>query len=242
MYSIFATSAKVYDLCATEFVCNKFGIAEYFTRAMESLNLKCDNALDVGCGVGPMMIYLADQLGARVSGVEINSDACQCCLENLRRYGLKNTCNVHECEFAAFANLDSLGKFDLIVSNPPLDVNISRREVLRNNAKGFAHLDFDAFSYLTNSWHDNDGCDLLDQIYDYAGNHLTPCGKVAISFCDIDGADLAFVARKVQYHGFKIVHSDMCKLSPASIGAENVLTEDVTAHFIVCERDNHYGD
>lgn len=236
MFSTFTTPLKTYALKVGKFVCNKFGIAEFFARSLTSLPVTCKKVLDVGCGAGPLMIFLADQYGVQVTGVELNAEACRCCRDNMSKLACSGMNTVFEGEFSSFAQICADAKFDLIVSNPPLDETVTSSDISYYNAKGFAQLDGESFSYVTNSWHDKAGNDLLDQIFDYSVGHLTSDGMIAIAFCEIDGAKLSLVKTKANKYGFRLLHSISGTIPPASIGAETVTTTDVIAHYAVFKR------
>ena len=116
MFSTFTTPLRTYALKVGKFVCNKFGIAEFFARSLTSLPVTCKKVLDVGCGAGPLMIFLADQYGVQVTGVELNAEACRCCRDNMSKLLCSGMNTVFEGEFSSFAQICADAKFDLIVS------------------------------------------------------------------------------------------------------------------------------
>lgn len=236
MFSTFTTLPRTYTLKVGKFVCNKFGIAEFFARSLTSLPATCKNVLDVGCGAGPLMIFLADQYGVQVTGVELNAEACRCCRENICKFGLSGISTIFEGEFSSFVQISADIRFDLIVSNPPLDETVTISDISYYNAKGFAYLDGDTFSYVTNSWHDGAGNDLLDLIFDYSVDHLTLNGMIVIAFCEISGARLPLIEIKAAKYGFQLFHSISSTISPADIGAETVTATDIVVHYAVLKR------
>lgn len=243
MFSSFTTPTRTYALQVEKFVCNKFGIAEFFARSISTTPITCGiKVLDVGCGVGPLMILLSDQYKTLTTGVELNSVACKCCRANLKSIDLTASTTVFEGPLTAFAQTYPTEKFDLIVSNPPLNENITAEEIAFYNAKGFGEPDCDTFSYMTNSWHDEDGHDLLDQIFAYAIRHLEPNGAVAIAFCEIDGANITSIISKARKFGFQIVNSISGNISPISIGAERIQSTNIITHYAVFKRNPCYGN
>lgn len=232
--SIFTTSAKEYALKVDRFVCNKFGIAEFFARTFVMPDVSCKNVLDVGCGAGPLMVFLADQYRALIDGVEMSVDACRCCRANLSHFGMLNRCDVFEGEFATFAQSRPCGCYDLIVSNPPLDANVQSETVAFYNAMDRRRVNSELFSYRTNSWHDNNGDDLLDQTLDYSIGHLKAGGRVVVSFCEIDGVELDFVTAKGIKRGFRLRRHVSGSLPPDSIGVRG--THTIIGHYVEFER------
>ncbi len=71
--------------------------------------------LDVGTGTGAIALAIADeQPGARVTGIDVSTDALALARENVERTGLA----VELAEHDLFTGLPS-GPWDLVVSNPP---------------------------------------------------------------------------------------------------------------------------
>ena len=63
-----------------KYVCNKFGLAEVFAEQFDNIyNEFPTEILDVGCGVGPLSIFLADKYHCQVTATDINALACMLC-------------------------------------------------------------------------------------------------------------------------------------------------------------------
>ena len=56
-------------------------------------------------------------------------------------------------------------RYDLIISNPPVDNLATKSTILRLSAYNFKNLTSEPFSYLTNSWHYDENIDLTDLIF-----------------------------------------------------------------------------
>lgn len=87
--------------------------------------------LDVGTGSGAIAIALAKMVeGAEVVAIDISSEALAIARRNAERLGV----DVHFVEADALGDLSHLGKFDIIVSNPPYipqsDIVDMRRNVV----------------------------------------------------------------------------------------------------------------
>jgi 16S rRNA (guanine1207-N2)-methyltransferase len=110
---------------------------DFGTRTLlESLPHIEGSVLDMGCGYGPIGIYLA-KLGANVDMCDINKRALKLAKDNLK---LNNVvANVFESDL--YANVSS--KYDYIISNPPIRVG---NEILFK-------LLFEAKEYLNNLGH-----------------------------------------------------------------------------------------
>ena len=158
MRSEFKTRQRKYFLNTKKFTCNKFGIAEFFAEKFDELNCALPHrVLDAGCGVGPLGIFFADNYNCNVIGVELNPIAYECCKKNISELMLADRFKV------LHYNIDCLAKelpetdFDLIVSNPPINDNITQELIQHFGNYDFLTIDSEAFAYLTNSWHDSDG-------------------------------------------------------------------------------------
>ena len=90
-----------FRLYVDEFVCNKFGFAELFTENYFRLEIKPKNALDVGCGVGPLSIFLADK-DIYVDAIDINPIATKLCNLNVNKYRLNKYLNIICDDFSAY--------------------------------------------------------------------------------------------------------------------------------------------
>ena len=80
----------------------------------------CRSVLDVGTGSGLIALMIAQRNAeATVTGVEIDADAATEARENVAASPWHDRINIVEGDFKELVHNDSLGKYDLIVSNPP---------------------------------------------------------------------------------------------------------------------------
>lgn len=230
MISEFRIGRKIYHLKTDPLCCNRFGLAELFVDCCGrlSLSLPCD-VLDVGCGVGPLGIYFAERFRCSVVGVELNPIACACCAENLETLSLKDRFRLVRGNFQQFAASADSMMFDLIVSVPPVDTSVSAETVQHYTGQDFQVMDPRSFAYLTNSWHDGDGADLLDLIFRYGQTHLREDGRIVIVFCLIDCEDPAYVTRKAERYHYICVNQIEETITPESIGAGQKVSRELRA-------------
>lgn len=91
---------------------------DYGSRLLVDIYLKnrkaINNFLDVGCGYGFISILLAKVLGISGIGVDVNRRALKLAEENAKL----NKVNVEFKESNCYENID--GRYDLIISNPPI--------------------------------------------------------------------------------------------------------------------------
>jgi len=90
-----------------------FGSSRILAHFVSSLNLGETSFLDVGCGSG-IVAMCAARAGARVTAVDINSEAVRCTLENAGRYALRIDARTGDL----FSSLGD-ARFDTIAWNPP---------------------------------------------------------------------------------------------------------------------------
>ena len=222
MISIFSTRRKNYQLKVDKFSCNKFGISEFLVSTVDNngsySNLK---VLDVGCGVGPLGIYFADQRNCIVTGIEISTIACSCCAENISTLGLLSNFKLVNVDFCSYCEHNLADDFDLIVSNPPIDDNVSLDEIRKyQNLSRINIQNSRTFSYVTNSWHASSGRDLVDYIFLYGGNLLTNNGRIIIAFCELSCPDLSKIKKRGGLYGFSLIDVKKKKIPPQRVGAK----------------------
>lgn len=109
---------KRYSFITDNGVFSKKGL-DFGTRTLlESLDLSkiSGNVLDVGCGYGPIGIYVASNTDADVHMIDINKRS----LDLARKNAELNKVFVNIYESNAYENVNE--KFDFIISNPPIRV------------------------------------------------------------------------------------------------------------------------
>ena len=90
---------------------------DFGTRSLlESLPLISGDVLDIGCGYGPIGIFLKKKYDCNVDMIDINKRSLGLALKN----SLKNGVDVNIFESNAFENV--FKKYDFIVTNPPIRV------------------------------------------------------------------------------------------------------------------------
>ncbi|MFH0948922.1 MAG: HemK2/MTQ2 family protein methyltransferase [Candidatus Aenigmatarchaeota archaeon] len=80
-------------------------------EALEKINMKNKNILEIGCGSGFLAILLAEQ--NNVTGTDMDKNA----IETTRKNALANKIKLTVLQSDLFSNIT--GKFDVIVFNPP---------------------------------------------------------------------------------------------------------------------------
>lgn len=237
MYSKYITPDKQYLLKVDKFICNKFGLAEFFAKHYDCFgNMQGITVLDVGCGASPLGIFLSDQHKCKVTGVELNPIACSCARDNIKKLNIEDSIKIINDNFVTFIEKYKGSKFDLIVANPPVDDKITSKDIIKYADNTFEILDDESFSYLTNSWHSVEGKDLIDYIFEFGQKNLKSDGRIMIVFCTIDCVSPEYVygkAKKYHYEISKIVDD---YISAASIGAESLKTDKINTYMVEFRR------
>ncbi len=107
-----------YQFITDNGVFSKRGL-DFGTRTLlESLNLDSikGNVLDMGCGYGPIGIYVSKNTEASVHMVDVNNRSLGLAVKNAKL----NQVDVQIYESDAYSNVND--KFDFIISNPPIRV------------------------------------------------------------------------------------------------------------------------
>jgi len=223
MTSELKTDQKTYTLESDKYVCNKFGLAEFFAKNYKELPLKKKlEILDVGCGVFPLGIFLCEQEDCNVTGIDINKIAIDCACKNIEKYHLENKANAIWFDFSVFTKNYEGKQFDLIISNPPIDTKISAQEIAKFSNESFDKLNDEKYSFLTNSYYSKIGKDLCDYIFEFAEKNLAKDGKIVLVFCMFDSDDNDYILQKAKQFNFQDEVSVDGYISGKDIGIQSL--------------------
>ncbi len=223
MYSDYKTPYKCFSLKTGKYVCNKFGLAEFFARHYCEFEKNSKlRILDVGCGVMPIGIFLADLFQCDVTGIDLNPEACRCAESNANNIGIKARVKIINTDFAKFARINEREKYDIIVANPPVDDDVSSEEIARYAGMSYENPDDSSYSFLTNSWHSSEGKDLADYIFEFRDNILKPDGRIILVFCTVDCDSPEYIYKKARLNGCNIIKVVDENISAESIGVESL--------------------
>lgn len=233
MYSTFSTPKKKYLLKTAKYICNKFGLSEFFAANYEKLSLSDKSfVLDVGCGAFPLGIFLADQYDDNVVGVEFNSEACNCAQKNIDSLNLASKACVVANDFSNYSISYDGPKFDFLIAVPPIDDSVSDELIKKYAGNKFIELTDESYSYLTNSWHSADGKDLVDYMFSFSKENLKNDGCVVIIFCDADCHSTNYVIEKACKNGFRAVSVFYGEITGESVGIKRHIKSNFLAYII----------
>lgn len=237
MYTEYKTPDKSYLLKTDKFVCNKFGLAEFFAQHYYEFETGHEmRVLDAGCGVMPIGIFLADQFQCSVVGIDLNPEACRCAKDNIDDMNMDDKCEAINADFEDFVHMYEGEKFDLIVANPPVDDSVSNDDITQYVGSSYECLDDSAYSFLTNSWHSAEGKDLADYIFEFGNNNLSLNGRIILVFCMIDCSSPEYIYKKARSNGYKIVKIANGSIAAESIGAESMGVDEIDALMVEFRR------
>lgn len=218
-----------YELYVGDFVCNKFGFAEYFISNYNKLCLNPKKVLDVGCGVGPFSIYFADKK-VNVDAIDINPIAVELCEKNSQLYNLHKFINVINEDFSKY---NYKCKYDLIIANPPIDVN--NKQIMDNEMSlkvKNGDIDSKTFSFITNSWKDESQMDLVENILKNSKDILSDNGAIALVFGNIESDNYTYVKKLVYKYNLSIINHIYNEMEPSKIGLPSQY-KHILAHILI---------
>ena len=230
MISKFNVPQKEYELNVEKFICNKFGLAEFLAKNFSRLELTCKKVLDVGCGAFPIGIFLSDIYGYDVTGVELNTIACDCGFKNIKKYKVEDKTRIENKNFIDYLNENQCENYDLIIANPPVDDSVTETTIKKYASNNFKIFDDEIYAYLTNSWHSRSGKDLTDYIFEYAEKGLNPTGVIVLVFCEIDCRSPDYIYKKAESHGFNRKEIIEGFITPESVGIENYNQKEIKTY------------
>ena len=102
---------------------------DFGTRSLlESLNIKKGSMLDLGCGYGPIGIYLAKKYNIIPDMVDVNIRSIDLAIKN----AALNKVQVNVFESDGFTKIDN--NYDYIITNPPIRVGKEKLYELLNDS------------------------------------------------------------------------------------------------------------
>lgn len=223
-----------FELLIEELVCNKFGIAEVFVKYYNSLNMNSDGlVLDIGCGVGPLSLFLAEK-GFKVHAIDINKIAIDLCIDNTRKYNLENKVEVFLENFIT-KKFDR--KYDYIITNPPIDIasNIVLDEKSIEKIKA-GIISPKIFEIITNSFRDENNKDLITHIFERSEELLNKDGKIIVIFADICGHSYSYVNNLCNKYKLEQEFYRKVVIGSKSIGLPSEMGENIDAYILMLGR------
>jgi len=99
-------------------------------ESMDGSPPPCAKILDLCCGSASLAIIAAHRFpNCKVTAVDISPEALSLALENVTDHGLKDRVRLIESDLFAGLSLSDLGRFDLILCNPPY-VPVDKHEAM----------------------------------------------------------------------------------------------------------------
>lgn len=159
--------------------------------ALEALDARAAEAplaLEIGTGTGCIALSLASEReGVRVIATDLSPDAVRLATRNRDALDLAGVVDVVECDLAAGVPDVLMGRFDLLVSNPPYIPS----EVLAYDVPSEVK-DFEPGLALDGG---DDGLDVFRRILDLAPRALAPGGSLCVELFEDNVNDAAELVR-----------------------------------------------
>ena len=118
-------------------------LGAWVAQKIDAGELSPNKILDIGSGTGLLSLMVAQKTSAEITAVEINTEAYLQAKENIERSPWGDRITIHNKNIL---ELDTLEKYDLIISNPPFYDNdlkspdIARNEAMHSDGLSFAEL------------------------------------------------------------------------------------------------------
>lgn len=162
-------------------VFNKRGL-DYGTRLLlENIDLNNKNSfLDVGCGCGPIGIYISKLTNKKVDMIDVNNRAIHLTEKSIKENGLNN---IRVFLSDAYNNVEN--KYDCIITNPP--IHAGKNKVYEIFKDGINHLNSNGEIWTV--IRKDQGAKSLIKDMSYLYNHEIICkdkGFYIIKFKSID--------------------------------------------------------
>lgn len=114
-----------------------FSIDSMILGAFVTIKPNTKSILDIGCGNGPISMYLTLRTKALIDAVEIQKESFDLAKRSIELNSLENQINVYNEDVRGYAKRH-LKKYDVIVSNPPFFKYTETSNVNKNDYKTIA--------------------------------------------------------------------------------------------------------
>ncbi len=118
------------DRCALKVCSDACLFGAWTAEKLKSEKARVKNILDIGSGTGLLMLMLAQQSTANITGVEIDNASFEQSLENIHHSAWKERLHI---VYADICGYEPNHQYDLIISNPPFFENDLRSSKSHKN-------------------------------------------------------------------------------------------------------------
>ena len=112
-----------------------FSIDSMLLADFVNINKRCKNIIDLGCGNGPIPLYLTLKTDALIYGVEIQSDVYDMAKRSVELNGLENQITIINDDLKGIYKKIGANKFDVVTSNPPYFKYAETSNINKNDYK-----------------------------------------------------------------------------------------------------------
>jgi tRNA1Val (adenine37-N6)-methyltransferase len=118
------------DRCALKVCTDACLFGAWTAEKLKHESTRAKTVLDIGSGTGLLMLMLAQQSTAHITGVEIDQASFEQSVENISHSSWKERLNI---VYADICGYEPMHQYDLIISNPPFFENDLRSPNLHKN-------------------------------------------------------------------------------------------------------------
>ncbi len=165
-------------------------------------NHKNSTILDIGTGSGCIALSIADKIpDCRIIGIDISTGALDTANQNKNILKINNV-EFKQMDFLNKSETDKLGKFDMIISNPPY-IDRDEKKIMSNSTLKYEP----ELALFPNG---NNTMIFYHKIIEFAKTHLNNNGVV---FCEINEFKYKEIKELLEKNGFKyqILNDLQCK-------------------------------
>lgn len=97
------------------------------------VNKKCKNIIDLGCGNGPIPLYLTLKTDAHIDGIEIQEDVFDMAKRSVELNGLEKQITIINDDLRGIYKKVGANKYDVVTSNPPYFKYVETSNINKND-------------------------------------------------------------------------------------------------------------
>ena len=96
-----------------------FSLDSMLLASFVNCNEKTKNIIELGCGNGPILLYLTLKTKAKLTGIEIQEEIYNLCKRSVELNGFTNQIEVINDDLRGIYKKVGHDKYDIVISNPP---------------------------------------------------------------------------------------------------------------------------
>jgi len=110
-----------------------FSIDSMLLGAFANITPRIKKIIDLGCGNGPIPLYLSLKTKASIDGIEIQEDVYDMARRSVAMNGLENQINIMNEDLKGIYKIVGPNKYDLVTCNPPYFKYLETSNINKND-------------------------------------------------------------------------------------------------------------